>query len=180
MILPLSLTLLHLNARFGYAPLSPGDVTMVRAQLVNGWRADFAGVDEGGRPPISLESTPAVDVLTPAVWLPSKNEVVWKVAVRQPGASTLNVKLGDQTYTKTFWGGGGLVKRSPVRPDRGIVAQFVNPTEAPLPKGPLRSIEVGYPDSGPIYFDGPLWVWIFFGLSIVFAFALKGPMRVEI
>src|SRR5262249_43250107 len=123
MIVPLGLTLLHLNTRFGYAPLQPGDVTMVRAQLTDGWRADFAGVDEGGRPPISLEPSAAVDVLTPAVWLPSKNEVLWKVEVRQPGGHDLQIKLGDKTYTKSVWGGGGLASRSPVRPDGNFMAQ---------------------------------------------------------
>ena len=180
MIVPLVLTMTHLNSRFGYRPLSPGDVTMVRAKLADGWRADFAGVDEGARPPVSLESSPAVDVLTPAVWLPSKNEVLWKVAVRQAGSQSLNVKLGETMYTKSLQTGGGLAKRSAMRPGGVFLDQLLYPSEPPLPKGPLRAIEVAYPNAGWTFLDMPQWIWIFFVLSIVFAFALKGPLRVEI
>jgi hypothetical protein len=39
---------------------------------------------------------------------------------------------------------------------------------------------VAYPNAGWTFLDMPQWIWIFFVLSIVFAFALKGPLRVEI
>ena len=51
------------------------------------------------------------------------------------------------------------------------------PAEPPLPRGPVRAIEVDYPDAGT-WLGMPRWLVLFFVLSIVFAFALKGRMGV--
>lgn len=180
MIVPLGLTLVHLHGWFGYEPLMPGQQTYVTARLAEDWRADLAGVDEGARPPISLQAGDGVDVITPAVWLPSKNEVRWKLAAREAGAHELKVVLGDETYDKSLRVGGGFVRRSAVRPAGAFLDQVEHPSEPPLPKGPLKAIEVKYADAGTPFLDLPMWMWQLFVVSIVVAFALKGPLGVEI
>ena len=179
MIVPFVLLMSQMHARFGYEPFSPGDQTMVRAQLAEGWRADFAGVPQDGRPPITLEAPAGVEVLTPAVWLPSLNEAVWKVAVREPGDHAMTVKLGDTTYEKTFRARAGILAKSPVRHDGGLVQALEHPVEPPLAKGPLAAIEVDYREPGKII-DLPRWMVWFFVLSVVFAFAIKDRMGVTI
>ena len=63
----------------------------------------------------------------------------------------------------------------------GFVGELLNPAEPPLPKGsPLVSISVAYPEAGPMFFDLSMWVWIFFGLTIVVAFLLRKPLGVTI
>ncbi len=179
MIVPFVLLLAQMQMRFGYEGFTPGDETMVRAKLVEGWRGDFAGVPAGGRPPVSLEAPAGVEVLTPAVWLPSLNEVVWKVRVKEPGSHELTVRLGDTDYAKGLRAEPGILRQSPLRHAGGFVDAVLYPAEAPLPAGPMKAIEVDLKEPGFVV-GLPQWLAIFFVLSIVFAFALKGPMKVEI
>jgi uncharacterized membrane protein (DUF106 family) len=179
MIVPLVLTLAQLQFRFGYEGFAAGDVATVRARLAEGWRADLAAVPAGGRPPIALEAPDAIRTLTPAVWLPSRNEVVWKVRVAADGDHTLTVKLGERSWTKSLRAEGGVLRRSPVRHAGAFLDQVLWPAEPPLGKGPLAALEVDYPEPEPIL-GMPRWLVIFFVLSIVFAFALRGRMGVQI
>lgn len=179
MIVPLALVVGQLQFLFGYRGLEPGAETVVRARLADDWRADLAGVAEGERPPIALEAPPGVEVLTPAIWLPSKGEVLWRAAVREPGDYALTVKLGDSVQTKSIRAREGVLRRSPVRHAGAFMDQVLFPSEPPIPKGPLRAIEVEYPEAGTTL-GMPAWLVLFFGLSIVFAFALKGRFGVTI
>jgi hypothetical protein len=179
MIVPLVLVVAQLQFLFGYQGLAPGEETVVRARLADDWRADLAGVPEGGRPPITLVASDGVEVLTPAVWLPSRNEVLWRAAVREPGDHTFTVKLGNSEHEKSIRARDGVLRRSPVRHAGAILDQVLYPSEAPLPKGPLRAIEVDYPEAGTAL-GMPAWLVLFFVLSIVFAFALKGRFGVTI
>lgn len=179
MIVPFVLLMAQMQARFGYEGFRPGDETMVRAKLAGNWRDDFAGVPSGGRPPASLQAPAGVDVLTPAVWLPARNEIVWKVAVREPGEHDLTVTLGDGTYGKTFAARGGILRKSPLRHAGAFPDAVLYPAEAPLPNGPLQAIEVDTPEPGLVA-GVPRWMAVFFVLSIVFAFAIKDRMGVTI
>jgi hypothetical protein len=179
MIVPMVLVIAQLQFFYGFRGFAAGDETVVRARLAEDWRADLAGVPEGGRPPIALEAPAGVEVLTPAIWLPSRGEVLWKVAVREPGDHDVAVRLGETSYAKTLRATGGVVRRSPLRHAGAFLDQVLYPAEAPLPKGPLRAIEVEYPDAGTVI-GMPAWLAIFFVLSLVFAFAFKGRMGVTI
>ncbi len=179
MIVPIVLLVAQLQFLFGYRDLSPGGETLVRARLADDWRADLARVAEGERPPAALVAPDGLEVLTPAVWLPSKNEVLWRVGVKASGDYTLVVKLGDASHEKTVRTRNGVMRRSPVRHAGAVLDQVLFPSEPPLPKGPVRAIEVDYPDAGTVL-GMPTWLVLFFGLSIVFAFALKGRMGVTI
>ncbi|HET7295448.1 MAG TPA: hypothetical protein VFM88_23740 [Vicinamibacteria bacterium] len=74
------------------------------------------------------------------------------------------------------------MRLSPQRVDSGFLSQLLYPAEPPLPDaGPIRAIHVGYRDREvSVLGFGMHWMIPFFVLSLVFAFALKGPFKVTI
>ena len=58
--------------------------------------------------------------------------------------------------------------------------QFLYPVEDALQaSAPIRSITLAYPED-PELLLMPRWMWIFFVLTLVFAFALRKPLKVTI
>src|SRR4051794_10423245 len=81
MIVPLSLVVAHLEYRYGYGGLTPGVPVLLKAQV-----RQTAGEDPGdairarsAAPAATLETPPQVQVLTPAVWFPRTQELIWQV-----------------------------------------------------------------------------------------------------
>ena len=172
MIVPIVLIIAQLQFHYGYEGLSPGSQALVTVELREDW--------DGGKPVVELYAPEALRVDSPAVWLPSLGEVVWRVTPQQQGDFELGVKLGEESYVKTVNVTGEIVRRSPSRLEPGLLNQVLYPAESSLPKGsPIRSITVSYPETGSAA-GMPTWLWLFFLLSIVFAFALKGKFGVKI
>jgi hypothetical protein len=130
----------------------------------------------------SLQAPRGVTVETAPVWIPSQRELDWRLALNAPGDYQLRLELGGETYTKRLQTSPGVVRRSPVRVAAGFVDQLMYPAEAPLPgDGPLTSVSISYPDMEDNLASWlPTWMLIYFVLSIVFAFLLKGRFGVTI
>jgi uncharacterized membrane protein (DUF106 family) len=170
-IVPLAFVIGQLQFHYGYAPLQPGDRVLLKVQL-----------REGSGEGVVLEAPPEVRLDTPAVWLPGAKEVVWRVSPSRAGRYDLRVKVGSDTYTKSLRAAGGVVRRSPMRLDTSIVNQFLYPSEPPLPDdAPVAAITVAYPEQDLEVFGWSLnWMVWYFGLSLIFAFALRKPFGVTI
>lgn len=184
---PFALLTIQLHYHYAYEGLRPGDETLVRVQLADGWRdAGLPATGNPGRPQVSLEAPDGLKVETPAVWASAANEVVWRVAAEKDGRYELGVKAGDRTYTKSVVVSERRARRAPARVAGGMLNfDDLDPTkaaagEATLPAdGPIRSIAVDYPEAG-ITLDLANWVWAFFGLTLVIGFALKDRFGVTI
>lgn len=183
MIIPMVLMIGQLNGHYGYRGLAAGEETLFKVALSDGWRERFAGVDRGDRPPASLELPTGLAVDGPMSWFPSRNLLVWKLAVKDPGHYEVGVRLGDDAapvVEKSVDATSRIVRRSPVRHAGAFGDQILHPTEAPLPSDSVISrIEVGYPENG-ITMDVANRVWLMFLVSIVFAFVIKDRMGVRI
>jgi uncharacterized membrane protein (DUF106 family) len=170
-IVPLAFVIAQLQFHYGYGPLQPGDRVLLKVQL-----------RQGPGEAVSLEAPPELRLETPAVWLPGAKEVVWRMRPSQAGRYDLRVKVGTDTYTKSVQVAGGVVRRSPMRLDTGIVNQFLYPSEPPLPDdGRVAAITVAYAEQDLEVFGWSLnWMVWYFGLSLIFAFALRKPFGVTI
>ena len=116
---------------------------------------------------------------SPGVWVPSKGEMVWRLSATEPGDYELQVQAGGETFAKSVLVSDQTVRRSPRRVT-SIGDQLLYPVEKPFSKSdPIRSISVGYPEDPEVLLM-PRWMWIFFVLTIVFAFAFRKPMGVTI
>ena len=171
---PVIVIMVQLQPYFGYNGLEIGEPVLLKVEMQS-------GEDEfllGDKPAIELDVPDGLEQLTPAVWVPSKGQMLWEIAARESGKYELGVELDGDTYTKAIQVSDRTVRRSPLR-GSSLSDQFLYPVEEPLSKdGPIRAIWVGYPED-PIVLM-PKWMWIFFVLTIVFAFALRKPMGVTL
>jgi hypothetical protein len=106
--------------------------------------------------------------------------VAWRIAAQRPGDYLLNVQVGEEVFTKLVRVSDAIVRRSPLRPDGRLLNQILYPAERPLPAGAeVESIAVTYPGRVIRVLGREMhWMVVFFVMSIVFALALKRPLKV--
>jgi uncharacterized membrane protein (DUF106 family) len=183
-IVPLFLVVAQLQFHYAYGGLEPGQTALVKVVL----KAPDAGRAGGGiaagdgKPAVALEAPEGVRVETPPVWIPSLREADWRIRAERPGDYALRVRLGNETETKSVRVSDAVVRRSPVRVGPGLLKQLIYPAEAPLPgSSQIQSIALTYSARDvEILGWGTHWLVVFFVLSIVFAFALRGPLKVTL
>jgi uncharacterized membrane protein (DUF106 family) len=181
MTVPLVFVIAQLQYHYGYQGLAPGQDFIVEVQLEDGWETSVAAAKEGTtRPAASLRAPRGLEVETPAVWIPSRRELAWRLHAEEWGGYELTVRLGAQEYSKAVQVSGAVRRRSPVRLQPGLFNELLHPAEDPLPEGsPIASIAVSYPDRSVSILGWPVhWVVVFFVLSVLFAFALRGRFGV--
>ncbi|MCX7016062.1 MAG: hypothetical protein NTW86_26480 [Candidatus Sumerlaeota bacterium] len=173
MIVPVALILIQLSVRMDRRPLRPGETAVVKARMRDG-----AGFPRD----LALESSAYAAVETLPVRDASNREAVWRIRALEPGAGALTLRAEAREIAKRVvvderWG-----RLSAVRTGAGAMAQLLHPGEQPIDAAsPVQSIEIVYPSLSLTLFGRPIhWLVWFFVLSIVFGFALKGFLGVEI
>jgi hypothetical protein len=158
----------HLHAHYGYAGFEPGERTVLTAHLET---------EGGAKPRAELVAPEGVTVETPALWIASRGELLWRLRAEAPGEHELQLTVDGQRMTKSLTVADGPTRRSPVRP-RGFWGQLLYPSELPLPAGPVEELSLEVEETSSFLLV-PTWCWILILLSIPFAFALKRPFGVE-
>jgi hypothetical protein len=185
---PLVLIISQLHFFYGYSSLIPGQSALLKVELDQDWRqsVQLATEDSDARPPLTLNIPEGLRTETEAVWTPEMNEVLWRLGAETWGSYDVELKLGSEVYTKQISVSNRVVQISPVRPDRSLLAQIESPAEEPLPPdSPIRAISIDYPDAevwclGLRFRSEWAWMIVYFVLTMVFAFALRGPLGVNI
>ena len=159
----------HLHSWWGFEGLEPGDTTTLRLHVPG----------QDGKPEVTIEAPPGVAVETPALWIASHDEIVWRLRAEAPGMHQLRFRVAGTDYTKDVTVADGVARRSPERCTSAL-NQFLYPVEPPLPAdGPVSHMSLAYED-GPSFLLVPVWCWILILFSFVFYFPLKKPFGVEI
>jgi uncharacterized membrane protein (DUF106 family) len=174
---PLVLVIAQLQFHYGYEGLRAGDTTLLEVDLKP------AAVASGDRPRATLDLPPGLRAEGQEVWIPSQSQLAWRLAAERDGDFEIGVEIdGAPPVAKSVRVTDRTVRLSPVRVDRSFLAQLIYPAEPPLPAGgPVQAIHVRYPDRAvPVLGLGMHWMVPFFVLSIVFAFALRGWLKVTI
>ena len=187
---PVLLIIAQLQFHWGYAPLPPGQSSILAVTLAEGWEAGGTiPTLPSGKPRARLKAPAGVVVETPAVWVPSRRTLSWRLRLDRPGDYDLEIVLGEQRISKRLNAATGPGRRSPRRPGSSFLDQLLYPAEARLPgSSPVAVIDIGLPDADVDVFGWtvgetlgmPAWMFLFFVLSVVFAFALRKPFGVEI
>ncbi len=175
MIVPLVLILAQINLWFGAEPLQAGRSAILRVELAPGTR--LLDLD------LALAAPDQVAVETPPLRIEELREVDWRIRPESAGVFDLTVRAGEHSVNKTVVvGGPPLQKVSTQKVGRRFLDALLYPGEKPLPRAsPVRSIEIAYPAQRLRFLGVRLhWLIAYFGLSIIFGFALKRPFKVEI
>lgn len=175
MIVPLILIIVHLNLWFGYQSLSLGEKTLLKVKMKEG--TNPLDLD------LSIETSPGLKVETPPLRIEEEGEINWRLRAEKKGVHEFMLIFNDQKiHKKISVAQSPLSKISATRVRKNFLAQVLHPGEAPLPSDtPLKSVEIAYPSKSMNLFGWHIhWIIVYFILSIIFGFALKGILKVEI
>ena len=174
---PLILILAQLQFHYGYEGLEVGQDVLLKVQLEEG------AYSEGVKPAFDVDLPDGLSLREPAVWIPTLGEMAWRLTAEAPGDYEIDIRNETASATKTVRVMDNVVRRSPNRV-RGFINELIYPAEPVLPRdGPIESITVTYPEaevSVGVFGLEMHWMIIYFVLSMVFAFALRGPFGVTI
>jgi uncharacterized membrane protein (DUF106 family) len=182
MIIPLILILIQLNIWFGYEALTPGQETILKVKL-----------EEGHSPldiSLSLEPSSGFDIQTLPLRIEEEMEISWRLQAGEKGVHDLALIInGQRLIKKLAVAQKPLSKISPLKVRRNFINELMNPGESPFSRElPIKTIEVKYPAkdislfgwSIPWLLGIPPWLVVYFVLSIILGFILKGIFKVEI
>ena len=174
---PLILLIAQLQFHYGYSGLTPGQEVLLKIEVSEG----AYGGDE--KPPYAVTTPEGLQLDDLAVWIPTLGEMAWRLTADAPGDYELEIRNGTETATatKTVRVTDSVVRRSPFKV-RGFLNELIYPAEASLPSdGTIEAITVTYPEANVDIFGFELhWMIVYFVLSILFAFILRGPFGVTI
>lgn len=174
MIIPVLLILIQLEGWFGRKPLDIGESAIVSVKLADN--------DVDTLSNISLGLDKGLVVETPPLRIPEEREVSWRIRATEAGEHNLVFNLDGRKFQKGVTVSDGQLNRVTPVVASGFWDTFLNPGEKPLEKSSsVKRIEINYPsrDIGILGWDIH-WLVVFFVLSIVFGFAFKGLLEVEI
>jgi len=174
LLIPLGLFLAHLAGWLESRPFREGDTTLLTLRLDPA--VDAASVS------VSVSGSPEVAVETGAFRSPRDNEISWRLRACRTGSGWVDVTVAGEECRKRVEV-TRLVRRVSIRRVRdGLWQSLAYPAEARLPKrGVVRWLHVDYPVRD-IRLAGMHvhWLLAVFVLSMIFALALKYPLRVEL
>ncbi len=162
----------HLHAHYGYQGLEIGEPVTVTAKI----DTESFSLEDHAKPNLQLIASDGVEIETPALWVATRKEAIWRIHPTVSGEHQLTVKVNGEEATKTLAVLDGTARRSPVRPGN-FLDQLLYPSEPSL-NGAVKEISVPYPET-PIVLLLPLWVWALLLFSIPIALLLKKPFKVE-
>ena len=181
MLVPFAIVIPQLQFRYGYSGLDPGESTLLEVRMRS--TSDEEAADPTRpKPDLRLEAPAGIAVETEGLWIPLEREMVWRIAGRETGRHELRLVDGSGlATTKTVVVSDRLVRRSPLKVSGDDwLGQIAYPAERPVPAdAAIESIEVAYPEAEVSLLGWRThWLIAFLVLTIVLAFALRGPMGV--
>ena len=178
MVIPVGVLFLQGELRYAHRPLKVGEKAILAVKLGPG----------GDTARVRLEPPPGIAVETAPLRIPALNEVDWRIRGTSVGRHPVRVLAGTSEQVNLVSVGSpsvvGIVK-VPLLPlpgdgERGNHSSLSGRAAA-LPGGQIASIRVTYPAADMKLLRWRMyWVWPWLALSLIFGYALKGPLRVQI
>ena len=175
LMVPTILILIQLNYRYGLRPLRVGEQAVVKVRL-----RDASVLAPGAG--LTLTAPANLKIETDGVRIPELKEICWRVRGVSPGRFDLTVSGGQEKVTKQGAVGGRFEGVSSVRTGEGWLTSLLYPGESPLPsQSAVASIEILYPKLDIIMLGKHVsWLILFLVVSLVFGYAFKGVLGVQI
>lgn len=172
-VIPMIVLIAELDLTYGRRALALGESAILTAQTGD---ADVLMAAQ-------LTSGYGLRAETPALRIPQRGEVCWRIRAEAVGSHVLSIQIGDQSYSKVVAvaRAGDCMRISPTRA-RTAWAVLLDSREPPLPADSgLRRVSVGYPRARVGVGPGSVhWLVLFLAATMIWGVALKGPLRVEL
>jgi hypothetical protein len=192
-LLPMLLLVAQLEAYYGRSAFRQGDTFLYEVTLRTA--ADnpskYQAVPAPSSSPMATAAAPRPDVQlhlpegltaeTDAAWIPSLDQIVWRVRADRSGNYQLEASVGTERYAKEVRvAPRGLARLSSERRAAGLWTGLLYPSEPPLGRSaPVRSLRTEYPPRGVAVLGWQVpWMIVFFVLVTLFALLLKNRFRV--
>ena len=175
MIIPLLLIIIQLNLHYSVRPLQEGEGALVKVKVTN----PELLIDPST---LVLHESEGFMVETPAVRIPSQNEIAWRIRGKREGKHTLNIQVGDSRVTKSLIIGDGRDAVSLKRTGENILDMLLYPAETAIdPLTSVESVVITYSSLEIVFLGWKMnWLVQFFIMSIGFGFAIKGLFGVQV
>ena len=174
LIVPVVLLLVQAAAWYQFRPLRPGESAIVRVYVAP--QADARKLNG-----ITLDTGQGVTLETPALRIPSENEINWRVKPNSHGRHAIRIRSGAGTAKKQLVSGNGLAAVWPARVKGNLWQRILNPGEPAIAGTDIEKVAVDYPQRTLEIAGRPVhWLLVFFVLSLVSAFALRGVFKVAV
>lgn len=168
-LIPATLLMFALDARYGHRPLAPGEAAIVTAQFPDGTDVrSFTPSLEGAR----------IAVETPSVRIADLRQFAWRVRAMDGTSGSVMLRVGGASLSKAVQAGApsGLVAERRVA---SLLDWVRYPGESRLPSRPLRWIEVSYPAATiDVFGFGLHWLLWFLAVSLFTMLAAKNRFGV--
>jgi len=175
LMVPTLIVLIQLNLHYGARPLRVGEATLVKVKL-----RDARTLPSGAA--FVLSAPDNVRVETPAVRIPELKEVCWRVRGQRPGRFDLTITQGQDVLSKRAAVGGPLEGVSSTRSGAHWLTRLIYPGEPRIPtQSAIELIEIRYPELELSFLGFHVnWLILFLAVSLIFGFAFKGVLGVQI
>jgi hypothetical protein len=177
MLVPVGLVLIQLDSRYEHRPFKVGESTVITVRQHASGEASLETLSK-----ISLNVPSGIKIETPALRIPERSEVSWRIRMEQEGGFDLLINDDGREFQKRIYVSNALTALSPSKDRKSFSASLFNPAEPSLPSdAPIEAIMLTYPKRDlSLWGIGFHWLVGFFVLSLIAGFALKGVFKVEI
>jgi len=175
MIFPVIIILVQIGYRYEHRPLLPGESAIIALRLNEEYF--FPNTKE-----VSISVPDGLKIETPALRIASEGEINWRIGAGREGIYDLVFNISDEKVIKKLVVSNTLTKLSTKRSQHSIFDIILNAGELSFSRNSLvNSIEVKYPHVTLKIFGWNIhWLIIFFVVSILSGFMLKGVLKVHI
>lgn len=159
------LLLIQIESRFAFRGLAPDEQAIVTVGVASELPVS--------RIPVRLDAGDGLRVATPALRADASSEIYWRIQAVTAGVHDLKMHIGGEQADRIVQadGAGGAMTMAYRASD---MRTLLYPRGAALPSnGPVATLAIDYPRALGEFAGLSSTSWIFFGMVMVFAFALR-------
>ena len=158
------LVLIQIESRFAFRGLAPDEQTLVTVGI--------ASDQPVSRLPVNLDAGSGLRVATPALRADASGEIYWRVHAVSPGPHNLRLRIGSEQADRIVSGEASAAMTMAYR--ASDMRTLLYPRVAALPaNGPVTTLAIDYPRARGEFAGLSSTSWLFFGMVLLFAFALR-------
>ncbi len=180
-MIPVVLIIAQLQFHYGFDGFEPGDSVLLEVDLTPPTGQETFEVG-AAKPAATLDLPAGIVQETPAVWIPTENQLAWRLSFADSGEHQIGIAVDGANVTKSVVVSDGVTRRSPARVDTTFWKQLLYPAEEPLPNDSgVAEVRLDYPTrSVPFLFIDWNWLILYLVLMLIIGFALAKPMKVTV